>query len=69
MYVGMSTDIHRRIGRHRTGTHNSGLQQYFSAFSREIQVSYVVLPGYSESELQAMEEKAKAKLRPLNNVA
>ena len=69
LYVGMTIDIRRRMGEHRTDTHNSHLQQYFSAFYGEIMVSYVALPGYSEAELKAMEDKAKGKLRPFNNVA
>lgn len=51
------------------GTHNTGLQRYFSAFYGEIMVSYVALPGYSASELRAVEDKAVAKLRPFNNIA
>lgn len=50
-------------------THSTGLQQYFTAFDGEIMVSYVALPGCSESELRAMEDKAIAKLRPFNNIA
>ena len=68
-YGGMTTDIQQRIGRHRMSTHNTGLQRYFSAFYGEIMVSYVALPGHSESELRAMENKAIAKLRPFNNRA
>ena len=69
LYVGMTTNMRTRIGTHRTNTHNSGLQRYFDAFHGEIMVSYISLPEYSESELLAMEDKAKAKLRPFNNIA
>ncbi len=67
LYVGMSTSIANRLRQHRMTEQNLDLEQYFNAFGRDVQVSYVPLPGRASAELRSAERRAIRILRPLTN--
>ena len=68
LYVGMSIDIARRIYQHRMQEHNIKLEKLFSAFARDIEVSYVHLGGKSDRELSQIEKMAIRAFRPMANI-
>lgn len=67
LYVGLSSDLGRRIYQHRMNEHNPRLKSYFHSFARRIEVSYVVLPEHSAADLRRLETKLIRTLRPLTN--
>ena len=69
LYVGKSEDIKCRMYRHRMTEHNRKLERYFKTFSKDIEVSYFVLPDKSDAELRRLERKAIRLLRPVANIA
>ena len=66
LYVGMSTNLKRRIAAHCTGETNPELADYFDTFEDEIKmaVAYIDAP---EDELRKMEAGAMSKLHPITN--
>ena len=67
LYIGMSTQIRRRIYQHRMQEHNELLERYFKAFWLDIEASFVVLPNLSQAELRTVERGAIRWLRPRAN--
>lgn len=68
LYIGMSTDISRRLHQHRTQEHNARLLKYLRAWWRDIEASYVALDLSRSTDLQALERAAITTLRPMTNV-
>ena len=64
LYVGQSKDIRQRIYQHRMRETNETLESYFHAFSRQIQVSYAVIPV---TDVSRLERDAIRRLRPRTN--
>ena len=69
LYVGIATDIRRRMREHRLNTHNSRLERFFNAFPEIIEVSYIGLSDCTENQLRDLERRTVRALRPLTNVA
>ena len=67
LYVGMSTNISQRMYQHRMNEHNPDLENYFRAFSRRIEVSYIALRDRSAADLRRLEDKMIITLRPITN--
>lgn len=68
LYVGQSWDIRERLYRHRMHETNRALERYFRAFPRRIRVSYIGLQGKRQADLDRLERRAIALLRPLTNI-
>jgi excinuclease UvrABC nuclease subunit len=68
LYVGESGDIGSRMYQHRLSEHNSALQRYFKAFSRQIEVSYFILIDSTGADRRRLEQRLIVSLRPFTNV-
>ena len=66
LYVGKG-NIRQRMYNHRMREHNGDLDRFFSAFERDIEVSYVRLDECSDLELRDLERNAIRTLRPVTN--
>ena len=67
LYVGMSTDIGRRLWEHRTNETNADLHKYTHAFSREIEVSHVDMAGIERKVLEDIEARVIRRMEPRTN--
>lgn len=67
LYVGQSRDLSRRLYQHRMNEHNADLEQYFRAFSQQIEVSYFALPNPDAADLPRLENRLIETLRPITN--
>ena len=66
LYVGMSTELRRRIEEHARNEPNIGLRGYINAYPNEIMISIVYL-NYDEDMLRKLETKAIGDLCPITN--
>ena len=69
LYVGRSKDIRDRMYKHIMQEHNLCLADYFNAFPQDIEVSYVILCGWSVAKLGQYEDELIEILRTICNVA
>ena len=67
LYVGKSTDIGRRLYGHRMQEHNTKLDQFFRAFSDQIEVSVVSQEECGSADLLSLEGYFIRTFRPLTN--
>ena len=67
LYVGLSMDIRRRLWQHRTNETNQELDRYMRAFSKEIEVSHVILEGITGRVLEDIEAKVIRSMNPKTN--
>lgn len=66
IYVGMSEDLQKRMIQHSHTEGNPELDNYFTTYPDEIQVSLIYL-NYPATKLRRIESQAITKLRPLAN--
>lgn len=66
LYVGMSTNLKRRLQQHCSAEDNPILKDHFRSYSNEIKLS-LVYRNASVDELRRLELQAISKLRPIAN--
>ena len=66
LYVGMSTNLKRRLKEHCEAEDNERLSEYFEAYGAEID-AVIVYRDAPEARLRELESDAIKKLRPLAN--
>lgn len=66
LYVGMSTNLKRRLIQHCTMEDNPILKSHFHTYANEISLS-LAYKNVAEKDLRSLESRAISKLRPLAN--
>ena len=67
LYVGISTNLKRRLKQHCEGEDNKLLAEHFKAYGNEIKVS-IVYEDTTEQNLRRLESDAIRELRPIANI-
>ena len=68
LYVGMSTNLKRRLKQHCESEDNERLADYFNTYNGEIVVSVVYKEGTTETSLRRLELEAIKAMNPIVNV-
>ena len=63
IYVGMSTNLQKRIEQHSHDESNSKLKKYFETYPNEIKISFVYLSN-TETEIRHIESKIISEFYP-----